>query len=74
MASITVSEISRIDLEEPNTPASASITDVKYLSSYNWLEAPHNIPTIAVPGSPALWSALGVSPQLKKDSGLVYIA
>jgi hypothetical protein len=54
MASITVSEISRIDLEEPNTPTSASITDVKYLSSYNWLEVPYNTPTIAVLGSPAL--------------------
>ncbi|KUJ14617.1 uncharacterized protein LY89DRAFT_708353 [Mollisia scopiformis] len=49
----------------------ASITT---LSSYNWIEAPKATPTIAVPGSPALWSAPGVSRRLKKDSGLVYIA
>ena len=74
MASITVSEISRLDLQELENPALASITDVKPLSSYNWIEAPNATPTIAVPGSPALWSALGVSRRLKKDSGLIYIA
>ncbi len=74
MALITVSEISRLDLRELETPASASITDVKPLSSYNWIEAPNATPTIAVPGSPALWSAPGVSRRLKKDSGLIYIA
>ncbi|KAK6592004.1 geranylgeranyl pyrophosphate synthetase [Botrytis cinerea] len=74
MAPITISEISRTDLQEFNTPASASITDVKQLSSYNWLEAPQDTPTIAIPGSPALWSTLGVSPQVKKDSGVIYIA
>ena len=31
-------------------------------------------PTIAVPGSPALWSVPGVSRRLKRDSGLIYIA
>ncbi|MCJ1405901.1 hypothetical protein MMC11_009132 [Xylographa trunciseda] len=74
MASITVSEISRLDLQELETPALASITDVKPLSSYNWIEAPNATPTIAVPGSPALWSAPGVPRRLKKDSGLIYIA
>ncbi|TEY42315.1 hypothetical protein BOTCAL_0395g00090 [Botryotinia calthae] len=74
MAPITISEISRTDLQEFKTPTSASINDVKQLSSYNWLEAPHGTPTIAVPGSPALWSTLGVSPQVKKDSGVIYIA
>ncbi|KAH7016037.1 uncharacterized protein B0I36DRAFT_395699, partial [Microdochium trichocladiopsis] len=39
---------------------------------HNWIEAP--TPTIAVPGSPALWSAPGGPRQLKKDSGLIYIA
>ena len=63
-----------MDLQEVSTPASASITDIEHLSSYNWLEAPQDKPTIAVPGSPALWSAEGVSPHLKKDSGLIYIA
>ena len=74
MASIIVSEISRLDLQELETPALASITDVKHLSSYNWIEAPKATPTIAVPGSPALWSVPGVSRRLKKDSGLIYIA
>ena len=74
MAPITISEISRTDLQEFKAPTSASISDVKQLSSYNWLEAPHETPTIAVPGSPSLWSTLGASPQLKKDSGVIYIA
>lgn len=74
MASITVSEISRLNLQELETPALASISNVKTLSSYNWIEAPKATPTIAVPGSPAIWSAPGVFRRLKKDSGLVYIA
>ena len=74
MAPITVSEISRVDLQELKTPALASITDVKSLSSYNWIEAPNATPTIAVPGSPALWSAPRIPLPLKKDSGLIYIA
>lgn len=40
--------------------------------SYNWIEATE--PTIAVPGSPAPWSAPQGSHQIKKDSGFVYIA
>lgn len=72
MASNTVVEISRLDLSDPDAPPVASITDVKNLSSYNWIEAP--TPTIAVPGSPPLWSAPSAPKQLKKDSGLVYIA
>lgn len=74
MASTTVSEISRLDLEALETPPLASITGVKLLSSYNWIEVRKATPTIAVPGSPALWSAPGVSRPLKKDSGLIYIA
>ena len=50
----------------------ALITDVKHLSSYNWIEASR--PTIAVPGSPPLWSAPKRPKQLKKDSGLTYVA
>ncbi|KAL9097152.1 MAG: hypothetical protein Q9165_000579 [Trypethelium subeluteriae] len=74
METTIVSEISRLDLQEFEKPATASITDVKLLSSYSWIEAPHAIPTIAVPGSPALWSAPKNSRRLKKDSGLIYIA
>ena len=72
MASTIVSEISRHDVEEIQTPSSASITNVNHLSSYNWIEAP--TPTIAVPGSPDVWSPPRGTQQLKKDSGLVYIA
>ncbi|CAI7607388.1 unnamed protein product [Penicillium glandicola] len=64
-------EISRHGLESSNL-AEAIITDVEHLASYNWIEAPK--PTIAVPGSPALWSAPQGSRQVKKDSGFVYIA
>lgn len=63
-------EISPHSLDSSN-PAEAIITDVKHLASYNWIEAPE--PTIAVPGSPALWSAPQGSRQIKKDSGFVYI-
>ena len=72
MAPITIIEISRLDLQDLSTPPLASITDVKHLSSYNWIEAP--TPTIAVPGSPPLWSSPRVPQKLKKDSGLIYIA
>jgi hypothetical protein len=72
MTSTTIAEISRLDLQELNTPSLASITNVKHLSSYNWIEAP--TPTIAVPGCPPLWSALRVPKRLKKDSGFIYIA
>ena len=72
MAPTTKAEISRLDLQGLSTLPVASITDVKYLSSYNWIEAP--TPTIVVPGSPPLWSAPKVPRQLKKDSGLIYIA
>ncbi|KAF1813560.1 hypothetical protein P152DRAFT_434802 [Eremomyces bilateralis CBS 781.70] len=74
MASNTIeTEISRLDLQAPST-LSASITDVKHISSYNWIEAPKSTPTIAVPGSPALWSVPRATRQLNKDSGLIYIA
>ena len=72
MASTILAEISCQDLLDLSTPLLASITDVKHLSSYNWIEAP--TPTIAVPGSPPLWSAPRAPRQLKKDSGLIYIA
>ncbi|KAF2873118.1 geranylgeranyl pyrophosphate synthetase [Massariosphaeria phaeospora] len=67
----TVAEISRQNLQDLSTHPGASITDVKQLSSYNWIEAP--TPTIAVPGSPPLWSAPKGPRQLKPDSGFIYI-
>lgn len=71
MASTILAEISRLDSQDLRTP-SASITEVKQQSSYNWIEA--RTPTIAIPGSPPLWSALKGPQRLKKDSGLIYIA
>lgn len=74
MASSTVFEISRLDLQESQDIASPSITNLKHLTSYNWIEAPKSTPTIAVPGSPALWSPPAAPRRLKKDSGLIYIS
>ena len=67
-----VAEISRADLQGFSTPPSASITDVTHLSSYNWIEAP--TPTIAVPGSPSLWSPPKNPRKVDKDSGRIFIA
>ena len=65
----TISRSSLVDAK-PNKPA--SITNVKYLSSYDWIEAKD--PTIVVPGSPSDWTPPRFSRQLKKDSGFVYSA
>lgn len=51
-----VAELSRLEIEDLDTPASAFVTDVQHLASYNWIEAPTATPTIAVRGSPDLWS------------------
>lgn len=61
-------EISHLELDEPSTSQKAIITDMKHLASYNWIEAP--TPTIAVPGSPSLWSPLEGPRQVKKHSGI----
>jgi hypothetical protein len=65
-------EISRSDLQHLETRTAAKITNVRHLSSYNWIDAP--TPTIVVPGCPALWSPPTSPHQLNQDSGLVYIA
>ncbi|GAB7331398.1 hypothetical protein MBLNU13_g02821t2 [Cladosporium sp. NU13] len=44
----------------------------EHLASYNWIEA--KTPTIVVPGSPAVWRGNNASREVKKDSGLVYVA
>jgi hypothetical protein len=72
MSATIAAEISRQDLRDVDTPPVASITCVKHLASYNWIETP--TPTIVVPGSPPLWSAPEAPQQLKQDSGLIYIA
>lgn len=71
--SIPVFEISRLGLQELETPSVASINEVTTLSSYNWIETPIATPTIVVPGSPARWSARSSPQRLKKDCGLIYI-
>ncbi|KAI9692863.1 MAG: hypothetical protein M1822_004857 [Bathelium mastoideum] len=63
---VTIAEISRKDLEYISTPASASITDVRYLSSYNWIESSKYKPTIAIPGCPNLWFPPDGPQKLKK--------
>ncbi|RAL13381.1 uncharacterized protein BO97DRAFT_413376 [Aspergillus homomorphus CBS 101889] len=70
MASV-VGEISRAELKDTHLKK-VSITNVKHLSSYNWIEAAS--PTIAVPGSPALWTPPTTPKKIDKDTGLIYIA
>lgn len=67
-----ICKIHRSDFRNLGPSPKASITNVKHLSSYNWVEAP--TPTIAIPGSPPLWSNIRAPRQLKKDYGLFYIA
>jgi hypothetical protein len=66
--------IPRSGLNSLPIPPSATISQVKPLSSYNWIEAPLSTPTIAVPGCPDLWSPPNKSCRVPKDSGLIFIA
>ncbi|KAG6022628.1 hypothetical protein E4U40_004491 [Claviceps sp. LM458 group G5] len=72
MARHVIGTISRSDLEYLKPSGAASITDLKCISSYSWIDAP--TPTIAVPGSPPLWSPPATDVRLPKDSGLYNIA
>jgi hypothetical protein len=74
MANTLKAEISRLDLKDLKTPASATITEIQHLASYNWIEASRSTPTVAVPGSPDLWSPPNSPFQVPQDSGRVYIA
>jgi hypothetical protein len=65
-------DISRSELQSIATPATATITNVTPLSSYNWIEAA--TPTIAVPGCPSRWNPPQGSHKVKQDHGLIYIA
>ncbi|OJJ65844.1 hypothetical protein ASPBRDRAFT_139316 [Aspergillus brasiliensis CBS 101740] len=71
MTPVKIASISRVDLKgfEETTP---SITDVKHLSSYNWIDS--ETPTIAIPGCPPLWSPPKGTRKVPKDSGCIYIA
>ncbi|KAL4804489.1 hypothetical protein BDV18DRAFT_162253 [Aspergillus unguis] len=69
----TLDEISRNDLGVSSV--TASITNVKYLASYNWIkDTKGKKRTIAVPGSPALWRPPpGDFTDVKEDHGLVHL-
>ncbi|KAG6256511.1 hypothetical protein E4U24_005576 [Claviceps purpurea] len=73
MASCKITTIRRSDLQDPeSSDAAAYISDLQSVSSYSWIDAP--TPTIAVPGSPPLWSPPATDVQLPKDSGLYSMA
>ncbi|KAH8657819.1 hypothetical protein BX600DRAFT_552084 [Xylariales sp. PMI_506] len=52
------------------TDCEAKISQVKHLSSYNWVETSDSSPTIAVPGIPPLWSPPKGSCEVPKDKGV----
>lgn len=64
--------IARKDISELAPLPNASVTVVKHLASYDWIEALKL--TIAVPALPPYWRWVNTPRQLKKDSGLVYVA
>ncbi|KAK4497029.1 hypothetical protein PRZ48_011478 [Zasmidium cellare] len=64
-------DIDRAELSSLEFPGDARITGVKHLASYSWIDA--STPTIAVPGSPPVWSEIKEPRRVPKDSGLVYI-
>ncbi|GAW18434.1 hypothetical protein ANO14919_079090 [Xylariales sp. No.14919] len=66
-----MAEILRSELQTPSSFSSVGITDVKDLSSYNWVNAPS--PTIVVPGSPPFWAPPRGPLRVNKDSGSVYV-
>ncbi|KAG6009879.1 hypothetical protein E4U21_000981 [Claviceps maximensis] len=72
MAPNKIATITRSSLQHLISSDDAYITDVKTVSSYNWIDEP--APTIAVPGSPALWSPPKYSLPLQKDTGFFCIA
>lgn len=67
-----VMNVTRTDVSSLAPLPSASVTEVKHLASYNWIEAP--TPTITVPGIPPSWCGAKAPRQLQQDSGLVYVA
>lgn len=68
-----VADILRPTLQSPETPVSATITDVQQLSSYNYVDTEDEKLNLVIPGSPNVWSPPGGSTRLSKDEGLVYI-
>ncbi|KAG5983795.1 hypothetical protein E4U55_007110 [Claviceps digitariae] len=72
MASRKIAIITRSSLQDLIPSDDAYITNVKSMSSYNWIDGPS--PTIAVPGSPALWTPPEHTLRLQKDSGWISTA
>ncbi|KAI9443011.1 hypothetical protein H4582DRAFT_1151111 [Lactarius indigo] len=54
----------------PTVPEYFPIDNVKYIASYNWIDAEK--PTMVVPGSPAIWTGRAVPFTLQPDDGYVY--
>ncbi|KAH9046232.1 hypothetical protein EDB84DRAFT_1435628 [Lactarius hengduanensis] len=54
----------------PTVPEYFPIDNVKYVASYNWIDAEK--PTMVVPGSPAIWTGRAVPFTLQPDDGYVY--
>ncbi|KAH9020498.1 hypothetical protein EDB85DRAFT_2153026 [Lactarius pseudohatsudake] len=55
----------------PKAPEYFPIDNVKYVASYNWVEAEK--PTMVVPGSPAIWTERAVPFTLEPDASSVYV-
>ncbi|KAH9060204.1 hypothetical protein EDB87DRAFT_1831622 [Lactarius vividus] len=55
----------------PKAPEHFPIDNVKYVASYNWVEAEK--PTMVVPGSPAIWTERAVPFTLEPDASSIYV-
>ncbi|KAH8993065.1 hypothetical protein EDB86DRAFT_3244229 [Lactarius hatsudake] len=55
----------------PKVPEYFPIDNVKYVASYNWVEAEK--PTMVVPGSPAIWAERAVPFTLEPDVSSIYV-
>jgi hypothetical protein len=55
----------------PTAPEDFPIKNVKYVASYNWIDAEK--PTIVVPGSPAIWAGRDIPFTLQPDHSSVFV-
>ncbi|KAN0139682.1 hypothetical protein V8E53_002344 [Lactarius tabidus] len=55
----------------PKAPKDFPIDNVKYVASYNWVDAEK--PTMIVPGSPAIWTERAVPFTLQPDDNFIYV-
>ncbi|KAG5935576.1 hypothetical protein E4U59_005532 [Claviceps monticola] len=72
IASCKITTIRRSGLQYLESSDAAYISSLQSVSSYSWIDAP--TPTIAMPGSPPLWSLPATDVRLPKDFGLYNIA